>query len=274
MRLPGIEPKPAADPDVSPEEEFARGFSDMAASLGDADYWHSLSRDAMAQGRFDFAIREIEYRERAAQEVRDRAAMLLDRLGAYAKAILRQSRYRVVGYRAEANTGRVETNRSILTADDFAVLSIDLSNGWLVLPGAGLKYVGVTVREFQTADGDGDGEVDLNKGSGSLLNKPVAKVMTSSEPYRVRDEPEQARPVRRPRRGPQPGDLDRYGLADRALLPELRVIMEREQLSATAAARKLADQNKILGHGTSESRTKRLASLYHREKKKSSGKLG
>ncbi len=106
MHLPGIWPTPTSDPDVSLEQEYARRFDEMAASLSDKDTWHSLSLEAMAQGRgLDFAIREREYREQAAQEVRDRAAALLDRLGAYAKAILRQSRYRVVGYRAEADMG-------------------------------------------------------------------------------------------------------------------------------------------------------------------------
>ena len=143
----------------------------------------------MAQGRLDFAIREREYREQAAQEVRDRAATLLDRLGAYAKAILRQSRYRVVGYRAEADTGHVERNRTTLTADDFAVLSVDLLNGCLVVPEVGLKYVGVTVREFQITDGDGGREIGPTEEPVSLPSKPALKVMASSEPCTPRDEP-------------------------------------------------------------------------------------
>jgi hypothetical protein len=192
LRLPSIEPTPTGDHDVSLEEEWVIRFDEMAASLGDEDNWHSLWQEAMAQGRVDFAAREREYREQAAREVRDRAATLLDRLGAYAKAILRQSRYRVIGCRAETNTGHVERNRTTLTADDFAVFSVDLLNGCLVDPGVGLKYVGVTVREIQIADGDGRGEFGLAEEPGSVPGEPGAEVITSIEPFARRDEPGEA----------------------------------------------------------------------------------
>jgi hypothetical protein len=276
LQLPGIAPTPTSYYDVSPEEEWVRRWDEMAASVGDADYWHSLWQEAMAQGRgLDFAVREREYRERAAQEVRDRAATLLDRLGAYTKAILRQSPYRVVGYRAEADTGHVERNRTTLTADDFAVFSVDLSNGCLVVPGVGLKYVGVTVREFQIADGDGGREVDLTEEPGSLPSQPLPKVMTSSEPCTLRDGPgdqtvtadsgerdaEQDCPVlsdgaqpktRTGRRGRKPGS----GLIndDQPLMEMLHLLATGEAPSVWAAAGRFA--------GGNESTQRRLSTKF------------
>jgi hypothetical protein len=88
-----------------------------------------------------------------------------------------------------------------------------------------------------------------------------------TEPRTARDKPGQAQAGRQGRRGPKPGELNRYREADRALLPDLQAIMRRDQLSASAAARKIEDR--ISGHGALESRVKRLVALYHSAKKES-----
>jgi hypothetical protein len=66
----------------------------------------------------------------------------------------------------------------------------------------------------------------------------------------------------RRRRGPEPGMVDRYGAADRSLYPELERLMREHCLTATAAARRLADDNKVAGIGGSESRARRLAKRF------------
>src|SRR5262245_155041 len=66
--------------------------------------------------------------------------------------------------------------------------------------------------------------------------------------------------------GPEPGKLRRYEAADRALFPELERIMDEQQKSRWAAALDLAQAGKIKGFGTDESRAKRLAALYKRER--------
>jgi hypothetical protein len=72
---------------------------------------------------------------------------------------------------------------------------------------------------------------------------------------------------RRPRKGPAPGEVDRYGARDEALFDELERIMCEQNVSRTEAARQLSD--KIPGHGTPESREKRLAKRYGRKRVKS-----
>lgn len=66
----------------------------------------------------------------------------------------------------------------------------------------------------------------------------------------------------RPRKGPAPGTLDRYGASDRALYAELKQLMRDEHISATAAARQLAENNKVAGVGSPESIARRLAKRY------------
>jgi hypothetical protein len=63
-----------------------------------------------------------------------------------------------------------------------------------------------------------------------------------------------------------PGALDRYGEADRALFPELERIIREENLSLTAAARRLAEADKVSGIGNPKSRAQRLAARYRRER--------
>jgi hypothetical protein len=70
-----------------------------------------------------------------------------------------------------------------------------------------------------------------------------------------------------PRRskGPRPGTVDRYGQSDRALYEDMKRLMDKEHISATAAARHLAEKGKIKGGGTPESRARRLQRRYRAE---------
>ena len=65
-----------------------------------------------------------------------------------------------------------------------------------------------------------------------------------------------------PRKGPAPGKLARYREPDRACYPQLERLMQEEHLSASAAARKLAEAGEVEGTGTAESRARQLAKLY------------
>jgi len=69
----------------------------------------------------------------------------------------------------------------------------------------------------------------------------------------------------KPRRGPEPGSVDRFGDSDRALFPELEALMAAGR-SLTAAASQLASQDKVAGIGIPASRAKRLADRYRRER--------
>ena len=71
---------------------------------------------------------------------------------------------------------------------------------------------------------------------------------------------------RKRRFGPKPGTVRRYAAADRRLFPELKRIMNKEQKSLTAAALDLAQAERIAGVSTPQSRAKRLAGLYRRER--------
>jgi hypothetical protein len=67
-------------------------------------------------------------------------------------------------------------------------------------------------------------------------------------------------------KGPKFGALRRYEADDRALFNELERIMRDQKMSVSAASRFLADGGRISGTGTPESRAKRLAALYRRER--------
>jgi len=69
------------------------------------------------------------------------------------------------------------------------------------------------------------------------------------------------------RRGPAPGKLDRYGGSDRALFDEIERQMRDRMISSTAAAKILADQEGVAGVDTANSRAKRLAERYRRERR-------
>jgi len=73
-------------------------------------------------------------------------------------------------------------------------------------------------------------------------------------------------PPRKRRYGPEPGTLRRYNDADRALFSDLERIMVEKQKSRSAAALELAQARQVKGFGTPESRAKRLAALYKRER--------
>jgi hypothetical protein len=57
----------------------------------------------------------------------------------------------------------------------------------------------------------------------------------------------------RPRKGPAPGTVDRFGESDRALFPEIERIMREGHETVHAAALELASARKIQGGGTPES---------------------
>ena len=69
-------------------------------------------------------------------------------------------------------------------------------------------------------------------------------------------------PPRKGRKGPAPGKLARYRESDRACYAELEWLMREECLSASAAARELAEAGKVEGVGSPESRARRLVKLY------------
>jgi hypothetical protein len=73
-------------------------------------------------------------------------------------------------------------------------------------------------------------------------------------------------PPRKRRYGPEPGTLRRYAADDRRLFPELKRIMNKGRMSLSAAALDLAQAGRISGIGAPQSRAKRLASLYKRER--------
>jgi hypothetical protein len=66
---------------------------------------------------------------------------------------------------------------------------------------------------------------------------------------------------RRPR-GPKAGTVARYAEADRALFSEIRRLMQERKISATKAAQVLAENGKIAGAGTDDSRARRLTKAY------------
>ena len=60
--------------------------------------------------------------------------------------------------------------------------------------------------------------------------------------------------------------MDRFGEQDRELYPEIERLMQEGHLSPTAAALRLAYEDKVAGLGsTPESRASRLAKRYRRE---------
>jgi hypothetical protein len=72
--------------------------------------------------------------------------------------------------------------------------------------------------------------------------------------------------ARRSRKGPAPGTVDRFGESDRALFPEIERIMREGRKSVHAAALEVASAGKVQGGGTPESRAKRLAKGFRKER--------
>jgi hypothetical protein len=72
-------------------------------------------------------------------------------------------------------------------------------------------------------------------------------------------------------RGPEPGKLRRYEADDRKLFPVIRRLMRADRLSAFAAALRLArgeiPRKTVAGHGSAESRAKRLAMFFLQEQR-------
>jgi hypothetical protein len=73
-----------------------------------------------------------------------------------------------------------------------------------------------------------------------------------------------AKLLSRPRRGPVPGKVSRFGDSDRALFSEIEWIMKQGN-SVTEAARELDSKGRVKGRGGSESRVRRLAKVYLKE---------
>ena len=71
---------------------------------------------------------------------------------------------------------------------------------------------------------------------------------------------------KRPRRGPTPGEIDRHAVSDRALFPEVNRLVDESHKSVHAAALELALAGRIEGVGTPESRAKRLAKRFRKER--------
>jgi hypothetical protein len=74
-----------------------------------------------------------------------------------------------------------------------------------------------------------------------------------------------AAPIR-PKRGPKPKTVDRYGKADRCLYPQIGLLVA-DGLTLTAATQKLADQGKVAGTGTATSCARRLARRHSKDQK-------
>jgi hypothetical protein len=69
--------------------------------------------------------------------------------------------------------------------------------------------------------------------------------------------------IRRRRRGPRPGTIDRFAQADRALFSEMTALIKQQHITPTEAARMLSD--KIEGRGVGDSKVRRLAERYRKE---------
>jgi hypothetical protein len=98
----------------------------------------------------------------------------------------------------------------------------------------------------------------------ALLRSPIADVTNVA---RV-DSKLQQRYLRQAirRRGPTAGEIDRYAVSDRALFPEMNRLMDDSHKTVHAAALELARAGKIEGVGTPESRAKRLAKRFRKQR--------
>jgi hypothetical protein len=78
--------------------------------------------------------------------------------------------------------------------------------------------------------------------------------------------PTQSTRIKRGRRGPAPGTLDRFREVDRALYREIERIVREDRKSVSAAALELAEAGRVKGPGTAASRAKRLATRFRKER--------
>jgi hypothetical protein len=69
----------------------------------------------------------------------------------------------------------------------------------------------------------------------------------------------------KPKPGPVPGTIDRYGDADRKLLPDVCRLMRERKCSPTAAAWILAEEGQIAGPASNETKVRRLVKCYHQQ---------
>ena len=101
---------------------------------------------------------------------------------------------------------------------------------------------------------------------GATANEDDNSLLTENGPRLVRGKDPDSQSSKR---GPKPGEIDRFGAQDRALYPELESLRQNKHLSVSAAALCLAEQSKVAGLGSSsvESRAIRLAGRYRRDQK-------
>jgi hypothetical protein len=103
----------------------------------------------------------------------------------------------------------------------------------------------------------------------SRLPRPIEPLRGGRNPA-IMDNPAVGATQRRNRRGPIPGTVRRYEASDRELFPEIERLMQGQHISATEAARRLAQGDiqgrTVAGAGTVDSRARRLACLYLAER--------
>jgi len=138
----------------------------------------------------------------------------------------------------------------------------------LLPPGLAAEFVSATaaaVRQLGIFDLDlAKSEVRTEQGPRPALIFARATGTTAQKPGK----PAVDQLSQKSNRGPKPGTLRRYEASDRALFPEIdRLTPPSGQLSPTAAARKLAEEGKVAGTGSLESRAKRIAALYIAERR-------
>jgi hypothetical protein len=123
------------------------------------------------------------------------------------------------------------------------------------------EHIGPYPGDWHTATLQDDNRVRFHR-------RPSRPVLVSRTYFLVAWETHQSKAAPKRTPGPTPGTVDRFAAADRALYPELdRLINDPDKpMTVTAAAAQLAREEKIAGSSTPESRAKRLADRYRRER--------
>jgi hypothetical protein len=122
------------------------------------------------------------------------------------------------------------------------------------------------------ADGVGD-RLEVRRptyvnGDGPFSDSPGGTFLvlrTNAERWERLYFPMTAAPLPRAAKGPVRGEIDRYGDADRALFPEIERLMKSKRLTRTEAVRQIPEA-KLAGHGTLDSRIRRVSDRFRREK--------
>lgn len=86
-------------------------------------------------------------------------------------------------------------------------------------------------------------------GAGRPLRPKAAASTWGGEASPAEKQPPESTPeAPRRRRGPRPGEVDRFGGQDRALYPVIKSLMQNDKLTLTAATQRLAEEGKIAGN--------------------------